>query len=260
MSDHITRVCIVQVFSWAWCGWCVTVFEPERLKGDWFCWMGHPQKDNDQSNLWPFHDDSPLEFWNLFPNFISDKGTLIYTCMCMCMCMCICPCIIYLYIHAWYPGSTSLWASLPISLRAGGRLWRRIVCLVDAWCCHRHWSSDWQMTLGHRQMIDRYTQEICEIKPWNSSNHGQITIGENGWESKRTGDFGGENATLRVYWAMPKSNHLGMGQNLWNYHTGGINISQIWLWIHRVPGFWLTIYTHILFVDYHGLLESSLNN
>ena len=50
----------------------------ERLKGDWFCWMGHPQKDNDQSNLWPFHDDSPLEFWNLFPNFISDKGTLIY--------------------------------------------------------------------------------------------------------------------------------------------------------------------------------------
>ena len=30
-------------------------------------------------------------------------------------------------------------------------------------------------------------------------------------------------------------------------------------WIRRVPGFWLTIYTHILFVDDHGL-ESSLNN
>ena len=71
----------------------------ERLKGDWFCWMGHPQKDNDQSNLWPFHDDSPLEFWNLFPNFISDKGTLIYIYMYVYVYVYMSMSIIYIYIY-----------------------------------------------------------------------------------------------------------------------------------------------------------------
>ena len=92
----------------------------ERLKGDWFCWMGHPQKDNDQSNLWPFHDDSPLEFWNLFPNFISDKGTLIY--IYIYVYVYVYMSMYNIYIYTWYPGSTSLWASLPISLRA---VWRQ---------------------------------------------------------------------------------------------------------------------------------------
>ena len=62
-------------------------------------WMGAPP-DNDQSNLWPFPDDSPPEFWNCFPNFISGKGTLKYVYVSVYMYPYICVRICMIYVSA----------------------------------------------------------------------------------------------------------------------------------------------------------------